>query len=68
MKWNTERDDERPKALDDEISILKAFNWSPYADTIRQLERDIEAPNQEIVRIVGIQESDTGLTRVCSAT
>ena len=69
VTWNTERDDERPKALDEvEVVILKAFNWGPSADTIKQLEQDIEALNQEIVRLVGIQESDTGLACVCSAT
>ena len=63
MPRNMELEDEKPKALDEEeIAILKAFNRGPYADTIKQLEQDVEALNQEIVRLVGIQESDTGFS------
>ena len=53
------------KALDEEeISIIKSFNRGPYADSLKNLEKEINDLNSEIISLTGVQESDTGLAPV----
>ena len=60
-----EQHDQQPKALEDEeIAIIKAFNMVPLRRHHQTARAGLEALNQEIVRLVGIQESDTGLAPV----
>ncbi|BFU22154.1 26S protease regulatory subunit 7, putative [Entamoeba histolytica HM-3:IMSS] len=57
--------EKKPKALDEEeIAILKAYNRGPYANSIKQLEKEVADLATEIHNLVGIQESDTGLAPV----
>ncbi|ELP86271.1 26S protease regulatory subunit, putative [Entamoeba invadens IP1] len=58
-------EEDKVKVLDEEeISILKAYNRGPYAETIKKLEKDVSDLANEIHSLVGIQESDTGLAPV----
>ena len=58
---NSELEDEQPKALDE---ISRRVPPRPDADTIKQPEQVDEALNREVVRLVGIQESDTACARL----
>merc|ERR1711991_1159907 len=59
-----EEDDNKPIiALDEgDIQILKTYGLGPYSKPIKSAEEDIRALEKTINGIVGIKESDTGLS------
>eukprot|EP00906_Rhabdomonas_costata_P034732 RCo048849 len=64
VKSKEEKDEEPIKALDeDDIMLLKAYGGGHYAEGIKKLEEDIAAKAKKINDIIGIKESDTGLSQ-----
>jgi len=59
-----DKEDDKPiVALDErDIAILKTYGRGPYSTTIRTTEEDIKGLEKTINGIVGIKESDTGLS------
>eukprot|EP01138_Halocafeteria_seosinensis_P016344 gb/GECG01016675.1/.p1 GENE.gb/GECG01016675.1/~~gb/GECG01016675.1/.p1 ORF type:complete len:445 (+),score=62.79 gb/GECG01016675.1/:1-1335(+) len=50
-------------ALDDsDIELLKSYGHGPYTSAIRSLEKDIENESSRVKKLIGIEESDTGLS------
>jgi 26S proteasome regulatory subunit T1 len=50
------------KALDEkDINILKRYGMGPYSQKISKLEEDNKTQIENINKLVGIKESDTGL-------
>ncbi|KAL3097912.1 hypothetical protein niasHS_000647 [Heterodera schachtii] len=50
------------KSLDeDEIAALSNYNMGPYADQLKQAEKDIDEIQKRINTLCGVKESDTGL-------
>lgn len=49
--------------LDEEdINLIKRYGIGPYADTIKKVEEDNRSFLTKINKMVGIKESDTGLS------
>ena len=59
-----EDDDSKPIiALDEgDIALLKTYGIGPYTNPIKQVEDDIKANQEKIKELIGIKESDTGLS------
>ncbi|CAM9242843.1 unnamed protein product, partial [Discosporangium mesarthrocarpum] len=59
-----EDDENAPvRALDEgDIALLKTYGTGPYNALLKELERDIEEVKEEVKFLVGVRESDTGLT------
>ena len=57
-------DDDAPvKALDeDDIALLKTYGIGPYANAIKNVEEDIKKYQEKVKELIGIKESDTGLS------
>jgi len=52
------------KPLDeDDIILLKSYGSGPYADAIKKLEDKITEKHKRITEIMGVKESDTGLSQ-----
>ena len=53
-----------PPPLDDgDIALLKSYGVGPYAKSIKAAEADIAAYQEEVKKLIGIKESDTGLSQ-----
>eukprot|EP01038_Epipyxis_sp_PR26KG_P015174 gene15174-20440_t len=57
-------DDEKPiKALDEgDIALLKTYGIGPYTNAIKATEEDIKKHQEKVKELIGIKESDTGLS------
>lgn len=44
-----------------DIQVLKTYGTAPYADSLKQIEKDLKAIEERIKTNQGIKESDTGL-------
>lgn len=55
---------EKPSAALDagDIALLKTYGLGPYTSKIKQVEKDIEKHQKNVNDLVGIKESDTGLS------
>jgi len=55
--------DEKPiQALDEgDIALLKAYNKGPYADELKNVDKDIKDLVKKVNELNGVKESDTGL-------
>ena len=56
------RDDKGVPLSESDIALYKRYGKGPYNDTLRTVENDIKELNQKINEMVGIKESDTGLS------
>lgn len=53
-----------PPPLDDaDIALLKSYGLGPYATSIKQAEEEIKKHQQTVKDLIGIKESDTGLSQ-----
>jgi len=58
-----DKDDKPSAALDaGDIALLKTYGLGPYTTKIKQAEKDIEEHQKNVNDLVGIKESDTGLS------
>jgi len=59
-----EDDKDAPPPLDDaDIALLKSYGLGPYATSIKQAEEEIKKHQQTVKDLIGIKESDTGLSQ-----
>lgn len=65
-KGNYDENDEKDKpivALDEgDIALLKTYGIGPYTIAIRNVEADIKKSQETVKELIGIKESDTGLS------
>ena len=53
-----------PPPLDSEdIALLKSYGLGPYTTPIKQIEEEIKKHQQTVKELIGIKESDTGLSQ-----
>jgi 26S proteasome regulatory subunit T1 len=58
-----EEDEEEIAQLDEgDIALLKSYGLGPYSARIKKVEEDIKASQKEVNDLIGIKESDTGLS------
>jgi len=64
---NVNEDDDQsaaPPPLDSEdIALLKSYGLGPYTVPIKNIEEEIKKPQQSVKDLIGIKESDTGLSQ-----
>lgn len=59
-----EDDKNAPPPLDEgDISLLKSYGLGPYATKIKEVEAEIKKHQQTVKDLIGIKESDTGLSQ-----
>ncbi|GMI40126.1 hypothetical protein TrCOL_g12988 [Triparma columacea] len=62
--YDDEEKEEGPPPLDaDDIELLKAYGVGPYTRTIKDLEDKIKEHQKTVTDLIGIKESDTGLSQ-----
>ena len=60
---NQENEDDAPPPLDEgDIALLKSYGLGPYSNAIKKLEEEIKKHQTEVKNLIGIKESDTGLS------
>jgi len=45
-----------------DIKLFKRYGKGPYADALKKTETEVKELNQRITNLIGIKESDTGLS------
>eukprot|EP00429_Kryptoperidinium_foliaceum_P020082 CAMPEP_0176049868 /NCGR_PEP_ID=MMETSP0120_2-20121206/24782_1 /TAXON_ID=160619 /ORGANISM="Kryptoperidinium foliaceum, Strain CCMP 1326" /LENGTH=447 /DNA_ID=CAMNT_0017383297 /DNA_START=61 /DNA_END=1400 /DNA_ORIENTATION=- len=61
--YDEEEKEDAPPPLDEgDIALLKSYGLGPYTTLIKQLEEDIKKEQQTVKDLIGIKESDTGLS------
>jgi len=61
--YDDEKEDDAPPPLDEgDIALLKSYGLGPYSTKIKTLEEEIKAHQQTVKDLIGIKESDTGLS------
>lgn len=61
--YDEENKEDAPPPLDEgDIALLKSYGMGPYTKLIKQLEEDIKKEQQTVKDLIGIKESDTGLS------
>jgi hypothetical protein len=61
--YDDDEEDDKVAALDEgDIALLKAYGQGPYTALIKGKEKDIEGLQKGIHELIGIKESDTGLS------
>lgn len=56
--------EEKIIALDaDDIELLKTYGIGPYTNSIKKVEEDIKKHQETVKELIGIKESDTGLSQ-----
>jgi len=65
VKDYDEKDDDKPiVALDEgDIALLKTYGVGPYTNAIKTTEEDIKKHQETVKELIGIKESDTGLSQ-----
>lgn len=59
-----EEEEEKVVALDaDDIALLKTYGIGPYTNAIKKVEEDIKKHQETVKELIGIKESDTGLSQ-----
>ena len=62
-KYDDDKDDDIPPALDEgDIALLKSYGIGPYTLAIKATEDDIKKHQDKVKELIGIKESDTGLS------
>mmetsp|Transcript_52640 Transcript_52640/g.61452 ORF Transcript_52640/g.61452 Transcript_52640/m.61452 type:complete len:437 (+) Transcript_52640:84-1394(+) len=60
---NEEEDEHAPPPLDEsDIELLKTYGVGPYAVRIKNTEEEIQKQQEKVKNLIGIKESDTGLS------
>lgn len=60
---NPDEETEKIKPLDDaDVDILKTYGLGPYALSTKKIEKEIKDLTEKVSRMLGIKESDTGLS------
>ena len=60
---NQEEKEDAPPPLDEgDIALLKSYGLGPYSVSIKTLEEEIKKQQQTVKDLIGIKESDTGLS------
>eukprot|EP00934_Nitzschia_sp_Nitz4_P003555 Nitzschia sp. Nitz4//scaffold43_size134323//25306//26822//NITZ4_003282-RA/size134323-augustus-gene-0.215-mRNA-1//1//CDS//3329551897//3545//frame0 len=57
-----DKEDAPPPLDEGDIALLKSYGLGPYTTLIKQLEEDIKKEQQTVKDLIGIKESDTGLS------
>ena len=58
-----DKDDEKNPLLDEgDIQLLKTYGTGPYTHSIKATEDDIKKYQDKVKELIGIKESDTGLS------
>lgn len=61
--YDDEDEDVAPPPLDEgDIALLKSYGLGPYTTAIKTLEEEIKKHQTEVKNLIGIKESDTGLS------
>jgi len=61
--YDEEEGDKPTKALDEgDIALLKTYGVGPYTNAIKKVEEEISKSMDKVKELIGIQESDTGLS------
>uniref|UniRef100_A0A7S3Y2G3 AAA+ ATPase domain-containing protein n=1 Tax=Heterosigma akashiwo TaxID=2829 RepID=A0A7S3Y2G3_HETAK len=61
--YDEEEGDKPTKALDEgDIALLKTYGVGPYTNAIKKAEEEISKSMDKVKELIGIQESDTGLS------
>ncbi|CAM9469328.1 unnamed protein product [Ectocarpus sp. 4 AP-2014] len=62
--YDEEDDDAPPAALDEgDIALLKTYGLGPYTTSIKDIEKEINEAKEQVKELIGIKESDTGLSQ-----
>ncbi|CAB1100814.1 unnamed protein product [Ectocarpus sp. CCAP 1310/34] len=62
--YDGEDDDAPPAALDEgDIALLKTYGLGPYTTSIKDIEKEINEAKEQVKELIGIKESDTGLSQ-----
>ncbi|KAL3907143.1 MAG: hypothetical protein SGILL_008990, partial [Bacillariaceae sp.] len=57
-----EKEDAPPPLDEGDIALLKSYGLGPYSTAIKTLEEEIKTHQQTVKDLIGIKESDTGLS------
>jgi len=61
--YDDEEQEDAPPPLDEgDIALLKSYGLGPYSSLIKTLEEEIKTNQQTVKDLIGIKESDTGLS------
>lgn len=61
--YDGEEDEGAPPPLDEsDIALLKSYGLGPYSTRIKNIEEEIKKHQTEVKTLIGIKESDTGLS------
>mmetsp|Transcript_8770 Transcript_8770/g.26009 ORF Transcript_8770/g.26009 Transcript_8770/m.26009 type:complete len:457 (+) Transcript_8770:263-1633(+) len=61
--YEDEDEENAPPPLDEgDIALLKSYGLGPYSTLIKDLEEEIKKHQTEVKNLIGIKESDTGLS------
>jgi 26S proteasome regulatory subunit T1 len=61
--YDNDEEEAAPPPLDEgDIALLKTYGLGPYSTKIKSVEEEIKASQQKIKDLIGIKESDTGLS------
>lgn len=61
--YDDEEEENAPPPLDEgDIALLKSYGLGPYSTAIKTLEDEIKKHQKEVKDLIGIKESDTGLS------
>lgn len=58
-----EKEDAPPPLDEGDIALLKSYGLGPYTKAIKTLEEEIKTHQQTVKDLIGIKESDTGLSQ-----
>eukprot|EP00752_Nemacystus_decipiens_P002904 g2702.t1 len=62
--YDDEDDEAPPAALDEgDIALLKTYGLGPYTTSIKNIEKEINEAKEQVKELIGIKESDTGLSQ-----
>jgi len=61
--YEDESDDEVPPLDEADIALLKTYGLGPYSTSIKAAEEEIRKHQQKVKDLIGIKESDTGLSQ-----
>jgi len=63
-EYDPNLDEEKPQQAldDDDIALLKKYGVGPYTKRIKSLEKEVDEALKRVNEVVGIKESDTGLS------
>ncbi|KAI2501141.1 proteasome-activating ATPase [Fragilaria crotonensis] len=62
--YDGEEKEDAPPPLDEgDIALLKSYGLGPYTKAIKTLEEEIKTHQQTVKDLIGIKESDTGLSQ-----